>query len=263
MTGDEPADDRRAALWGLVAEHATARGAPVSVADVGAVVVSVAGVSGGWVTAASGRGPDFVVRVTDAVSERLAEMAMTLGEGPCHDITVSGAPVLAGDLGDDLSGRRWPVFAAEALRLGAAAVFSFPLTIGVIRAGVMGLYRASPGPLSGPQLRDCLLLADTATVLLLEGQGHRAADGDGNGTGPDGDGAEFLAGEAPDLALHRAEVDQATGMLTVQLDVTAAEAFVRLRAYAYAQDRRLADVARDIVTRRLRLFPDPPASSAR
>jgi len=46
-------------------------------------------------------------------------------------------------------------------------------------------------------------------------------------------------------------------MLTVQLGVTAAEAYARLRAYAYAQDRRLADVAGDIVARRLRLHPDP------
>jgi AmiR/NasT family two-component response regulator len=55
------------------------------------------------------------------------------------------------------------------------------------------------------------------------------------------------------------EIDQATGMLTVQLGVTAAEAFARLRAYSYSQDRRLADVARDIVTRRLRLQPDSTA----
>ncbi|HEY5017455.1 MAG TPA: ANTAR domain-containing protein [Streptosporangiaceae bacterium] len=46
-------------------------------------------------------------------------------------------------------------------------------------------------------------------------------------------------------------------MLTLQLGVTAAEAFARLRAYAYAQDRRLADVASDIVARRLRLPRDP------
>jgi AmiR/NasT family two-component response regulator len=52
-------------------------------------------------------------------------------------------------------------------------------------------------------------------------------------------------------------IDQATGMLTGQLGVGAAEAFARLRAYAYAQDRRLADVAGDIVARRLRLHPDP------
>ena len=35
------------------------------------------------------------------------------------------------------------------------------------------------------------------------------------------------------------------------------DAFVRLRAYAYARDLRLTDVARDIVARRLRLHPDP------
>ena len=46
-------------------------------------------------------------------------------------------------------------------------------------------------------------------------------------------------------------------MLTVQLGVPAGEAFARLRAYAYSQDRRLADVAGDIVTRRLRLHRDP------
>jgi len=68
-----------------------------------------------------------------------------------------------------------------------------------------------------------------------------------------GAGAPVLDGQAPDLVLHRAEIDQATGMLTVQLGVPAAAAFARLRVYAYAQDWRLADVARDIVARRPRL----------
>jgi AmiR/NasT family two-component response regulator len=45
-------------------------------------------------------------------------------------------------------------------------------------------------------------------------------------------------------------------MLTVQLGVSITEAFARLRAYAYSEDRRLADVASDIVARRLRLHPD-------
>ena len=59
------------------------------------------------------------------------------------------------------------------------------------------------------------------------------------------------------LTSYRAEIDQATGMLTEQLGVTITDAFVRLRAYAYANDIQLADVARDIVARRLRLVPDP------
>jgi hypothetical protein len=183
-----------------------------------------------------------------------------LGEGPCHDVLATAAPVLAADLGDEESSRRWPAFTPEARQLGAAAAYVFPLVIGAIRAGVMGLYRSSPGPLSGPQLRDCLLLADTATFLLLDGLGDGrglAADGDG-----DGHGAR-PAGQPPELAAHRAEIDQATGMLTVQLGVSIAEAFVRLRAYAYTHDRRLADVAADIVTRRLRLHPDAAEDGGR
>jgi hypothetical protein len=46
-------------------------------------------------------------------------------------------------------------------------------------------------------------------------------------------------------------------MVMVQLGVDIAEAFVRLRAYAYAHDRWLANVASDIVARRLRLHDDP------
>ena len=74
-----------------------------------------------------------------------------------------------------------------------------------------------------------------------------------------------FGGQPPYLALHRAEIDQATGMLTEQLQVGIEEAFVRLRAYAYAQERRLTDVAGDIVARRLRLeaAPDIPADGAR
>jgi hypothetical protein len=43
----------------------------------------------------------------------------------------------------------------------------------------------------------------------------------------------------------------------VQLGVGIEEALVRLRAYAYAYGRRLADVAADVVAHRIRLPPDP------
>ena len=49
-------------------------------------------------------------------------------------------------------------------------------------------------------------------------------------------------------------------MLTEQLGVGIAEAFIRLRAYAYVNDLRLTDVARNIVARRLRLQSDPGSS---
>jgi hypothetical protein len=120
------------------------------------------------------------------------------------------------------------------------------------------------------------VLADTATVLMLDGQHSDGLDHDGvgykgpapDGVGPDGharDGRDQPAGQAgpstsaggpaAELARRRAEIDQATGMLTEQLGVGIEEAFVRLRAYAYARERRLIEVAGDIVARRLRLGP--------
>jgi AmiR/NasT family two-component response regulator len=51
---------------------------------------------------------------------------------------------------------------------------------------------------------------------------------------------------------HR-EVHQATGMLIAHLDVPAAEALARLRAYAFGHDRALRDVAADLVAGRLEL----------
>jgi hypothetical protein len=243
---------RPAAVWGLVAEHAAAAGRRVSVADVCAVAVRCTQVSGAWVTVSGDQGPDFVMCVTGPVSEQLAELQLTLGEGPCHDVLASAAPVLAADLGDEDSGRRWPGFAAPAAWLGAGAVFAFPLSVGAIRTGVMGLYRGSPGPLTGPRLGDALILADAATLMLLDGHRH-----DGNGAAAVAAGGPAVDGQSPDLALHRAEIDQATGMLTMQLGVGIAEAFARLRAYAYISDRRLADVASDVVGRRLRLHRDP------
>jgi hypothetical protein len=240
-------DSRALIVWGQVAAHAAARGRRVSVADVCTVAVSLAQLGGAWLAAARDGEPDFVMSVTDPVSEQLAEIQLMLGEGPCHDVLASAAPVLAADLGDAESGRRWPAFTPAARQLGAGAVFAFPLIVGAIRAGVLGLYRGAPGPLPGRQLGDLLILADAATVMLLGSADGHAENGDGAG----------LDGQAPDLARHRAEIDQATGMLTVQLGVPAAVAFARLRAYAYSQDRRLADVAGDIVARRLRLHRDP------
>jgi hypothetical protein len=65
----------------------------------------------------------------------------------------------------------------------------------------------------------------------------------------------------------RAEVHQAGGMLTVQLELPISEALARLKAHAVATGRPVLDVARDVVARRLQLSPfepepDPPAGTA-
>ena len=167
-TGDAcPAAGR---VWGLIAEQAAVRGGRVSAADVCAAVVPGVQVTGAWLSAALDAQAGHLMQVTDEVSRQLAELQLTLGEGPLFDASVSGGPVLASDLTDGESGARWPAFAPAASQAGAAAVFAFPLVVGAIRAGVLGLYRDRPGSLSDFQLGDALTFADTATMLLLDAQ---------------------------------------------------------------------------------------------
>jgi hypothetical protein len=239
---------RVARIWGLVAAQAAIRRDQAGITDVCAAAVASLDVTGAWVIAGNGTKSSQAMSATDVVGESLAEIQITLGEGPCHDALVYGVPVLAASLSAERAGFRWAAFTDAALRAGAAAVFGLPLQIGAIRLGVLGLYRDQEGPLDIFQLGDALILADAATVLLLDAEARQPHD-------PLSDAAP--AGQSPDLAAHHAEIAMATGMLTEQLGVSISVAFARLRAYAYAQDRRLREVAHEIVTRRLRLDPDP------
>ncbi|MGA3154885.1 MAG: GAF and ANTAR domain-containing protein [Streptosporangiaceae bacterium] len=249
-------DSNAARIWDQVAERAALRGAPPAVADICAVVVATAAVTGAGVTAhgMNGASASHVICVTDDTSELLEELQVTMGEGPCIEAAAAGAPVLTADLGAWDATSRWPGFAPAALRAGARAMFALPLQIGAIRAGVLALYRATPEPLSTTELGAALISADLATVLMLDSQ---------DGAAPGADGDPMAAAQAVELGEHRAQIDQATGMLTEQLGVGIDEAFIRLRAYAYAQNERLADVSRAIVGRRLRLrAADPPRDDA-
>jgi hypothetical protein len=201
---------------------------------------------------------------TDAIASNLEDLQFTLGEGACVEAAVDGRPVLVPDIHDHLLTSRWPMFAAAVVeQTGVRALFALPLQLGTINVGVLDLYRATPGPLRGDELRDVVAAADTTTVILL-GVPAQAGDDPSDeqhiaGRTPDGRPAAADGGEVdrvdgacwdglPDI---RAEVHQATGMILVQLGIPADEAFLRLRAHAFVTYRPLADVARDVVARRL------------
>jgi hypothetical protein len=178
-------------------------------------------------------GGGALVYATDALGERLEDLASTSGVGPCFDAFTHRHPLLIPDLAMEQS--RWPGFAAEALEAGVAALFTFPLQIGGARVGVMELHRVTAGPLTSNQLADALLLSDEATETILE----------------DLDGLRPM--ELPGMVDIQAEVHQATGFVSVELGVSLNEALLRIRGYAFAHRQPLGDVARQIIERRLRL----------
>lgn len=182
-----------------------------------------------------------VAAISDPDDIWLAELQFTLGEGPCLDAHAGGRPVLVPDL-DAGAMRRWPGYAPAAFEKGVRAVFAFPMQIGAARLGVFDVYREQSGSLSKPAFSRAVAFADMALTTLLDGQ-HDA---------PPGEAAPGL-GEALG---SRSVIYQAQGMVTVQLTVDLAEAMVRIRAYAYANQRPLTDVASDIVSRKIRLEDD-------
>jgi hypothetical protein len=232
--------DRRMRLWTLVVE--LARGSPATIENVGAAVIAAAEVDAVAVVLVLAATPRETVYVSGPVATVLEDLAMTVGEGPSHDAMVAG-PALVVDLTTSESSARWPVFAPAAVSAGVRAVFALPLSVGAIRLGVIDLYRTAPGALDREALADALALADIACALLLD-------SGRSDQPGRDDPHPERTA-------LQHPEVHQATGMITVQLGVTAAVALIRLRAYAYVAGRALRDVAGDVVARQLRFDPEP------
>ncbi|MFI1401121.1 ANTAR domain-containing protein [Streptomyces sp. NPDC020681] len=236
----------------LVAEQAALRGARVGVVDVCTAAVASLPVGGAGVSAMSRTAASHPLCSTDDISGRLEELQLTFGEGPCVDAFTHGTAVLTPDLrAGELQGR-WPVFVDAALEAGALAVFALPLQMGAISPGVLDLYSRVPGRLNAEELADALVFADVATLVLLDTQIDETGASIG-GMLPDG--------RLEDLGAYRAEIDQATGMLTVQLGVGIEEAFVRLRAHAYARGHRLAEVAADVVARRLSFSPNAPPNA--
>jgi hypothetical protein len=113
---------------------------------------------------------------------------------------------------------------------GLRAVFALPLQVGGIRLGVLDLYRETAGMLPPEQLAEALSFADAATLLLL----HLQAEGSAS--------ASRLA-----VLDDRAEVHQATGVVSVRAGVSLGEALLLLRARAYSEGRPLGELARDVL----------------
>jgi hypothetical protein len=225
-------------MW--VAEQAASLGVPVTVGLLCETAVVRVGVSGVTLMMETRSGWPETRYSTDVLGERLAELHVTVGEGPYGDALRGSSPVLVADLDAPPSQRRWPLFAPLAVEAGAGAVFGLPLCVGAIRVGVLALHRVAPGRLEPTSLTDSLAFAAISLGLLLNEQaGLPAADSD----------------LADNLPLHNPQLHQATGMISAQLDVPMKDAFARLRARAFADQRPLTDLAADVVARRIRFDP--------
>ncbi len=203
-----------------------------------AICPQLMGVDGAGVMLMSGELPRGSLCVTNEVSRLIEELQYTLGEGPCVDAHQHDRVVAEPDLVDPVASR-WPAFTPAAVEAGVRAIFGFPLRVGAVRLGALDLYRGRPGALSADQHGDALVVAEVTARWVLEAQAGAVV-----GTVA----AELAVGADFHLVVHNA-----AGMVSVQEGISVTEALIRLRAFAFSHDRRVDDVAEDIVARRLRL----------
>jgi hypothetical protein len=202
--------------------------------------VEVLEVSGAGITVMSG-GQTGPLCVSSKRMATLEDLQFTMGIGPCQDAYLSGRPVHAPRF-DAAIFARWPSFVGQARESGVGGVFAYPMSSNGAKVGVLTLYQDLEGDLSAVQHEDSVAMADVLTETVLSMQD----------SAPPG----VLADGLQDAVAYRAEIHQASGMVSIQLQIPVAEALVRIRAHAFANGIPVGGVAADIVARRLRLSDD-------
>ncbi|MCU1388303.1 MAG: hypothetical protein JWL72_1641 [Ilumatobacteraceae bacterium] len=188
------------------------------------------------------RGRHEMVAASSPASADVESLQIAFAEGPCLEVVGTARPFHEPDLTSDRARRRWPHFAPAAAAQGVFAAFAFPLTTGGVTIGALDVYSTSRGDLDSDQVNDAMLLADLA-ALTVDRLGTAVRDVSGAAAEAD----------AVDEWAYPSIVHSASGMISEQLDITVEEALLRLRAVAFAIDRKVTDISRDVLDHRFRL----------
>jgi PAS domain S-box-containing protein len=162
------------------------------------------------------------VQTQDCGSRRAAtldSLQYEFGDGPGVAALAEQLPVLVPRISRE---RRWPRFAQAAARIGFDCVLAVPLVGHRGRVGVLSLYGATPGAISGTDLSTITVYATHAALMY----GHLDLE------------ANLRMGLET-----REEIGRAVGMLMERHRLTATAAFELLVVASQQQHRKLRDIA--------------------
>lgn len=151
-------------------------------------------------------------------------------EGPCYDAFRSGEQVVEHDLG---GAERWSRFTPKARELGFRSVHAFPLRVREERMGALNVFFFETGPFSEADVLALQALADVAAIAILRQRSVQEVTD--------------VAGQLQIALDSRVVIEQAVGVLVARLGTGTREAFEVMRRYARDNNKRLHDVAQDIV----------------
>lgn len=170
------------------------------------------------------------VATSNGLAAGVDEVQYGLGTGPCLDSLRTGAVVSVPDMSAET---RWETYPAHAVARGVRSSLSLPMTIGGLPAAALNTYGAEPGLFDG-ELADHLgafaRQARLALVLAMRQAEQRSTV------------------EQLHTAMQtRSLIDQALGILMARNRSTSDEAFAALRAASQSSNRKIVDIAAELI----------------
>jgi GAF domain-containing protein len=171
------------------------------------------------------------VASSDVRSGLLDESQYADGSGPCMAALSTGTPVSVPDVAQET---RWPGFLDVARAHGLGSLLSIPLEVRGSTVGAMNFYAFhAVGAFDQPHQTACAMFAAQASgAIQLLTQNARDV---------------VLVGQLEQALSSRSVIDQALGIVMATDLCTAEQAFATLRARSQASQRKLRDVALELI----------------
>lgn len=204
--------------------------------DLAGQLQTVLDVEGAGVMLADDDGHLRLTSSSDERLERLEDLQIRLGEGPCLSAYMTNTQVVTTDLRTD---PRFRKFGPRAVEVGMLAVFSWPLHYEQETFGALNLYRSQPGSLDDGQEELGAAFADIAALYLMHGA--------------DDERREIINRQLRGALDSRVIIEQAKGFVASARDTTPDKAFDLLRSYARNHGTKLRAISLDVIERRLQV----------
>jgi transcriptional regulator with GAF, ATPase, and Fis domain len=174
------------------------------------------------------RGRPVTAVFTDPEAPEIDTAQYETGEGPCLE-AFHRSEILK--IADTRSETRWPAFARIAAEHGVLSTLSLPLAVGDDAIGALNLYSRELDQFADDSTAQVFGLQ--AAVVLANAQAFVAS--------------HQLSKELERALESRAVIEQAKGIIIATRRCSADEAFEVLRTQSQYENRKLREVARDVV----------------
>ena len=196
--------------------------------------VEILGAEAAGVMLADGRGGLRLIASSDERMRLLELFELQGAQGPCLDAFSTGRAVQAGAADSRI---RWPDFAPRASDSGFRMMCAVPLRVRTDVIGAMNLFRGTDAPFTADEMDIAQAMAEMAAIGLIQERAIRKRT--------------VLTEQLQNALTSRVILEQAKGMLAEYLKMSVDDAFQLLRNYARTRNRKLSDVARDVVDRKI------------